>query len=181
MQSSLASAERIFSLIDSVPTVRDRDSGYDPGSIRKKIFFEKVHFSYEDGNPVLQDFDLQIDSGEKIALVGPTGGGKSTIINLICRFYEPTRGRITFDGVDYLHFTQAGIQSRVGIVLQTPHLFSGSIAENIRFGRLEASAEEIAEAAHLSRAHERPNPISAGGEHEETPGPARQHPRFILT
>ena len=88
MQSTLASAERIFSLTDSVPEVRDRESSYDPGSILKVISFEQVNFSYEEGKPVLQGFNLQIQPGERIALVGPAGGGKSTIINLICCFYE---------------------------------------------------------------------------------------------
>ena len=154
MQDSLASAERIFSLIDSVPEVRDRDDAYDPGNLLKRISFKNVDFYYEAEKPVLKGFNLRIEQGQNIALVGPTGGGKSTIINLICRFYEPIKGIISFDGIDYLNLTQHAIQSRIGMVLQNPHLFSGSIAENIRFGRLEASVKEIEEAARLSRAHE---------------------------
>ncbi len=152
MQSSLASAERVFSLIDSVPEIRDQESAYDPGTIRSAISFEHVDFYYEQGKPVLKDFNLCIRQGESIALVGPTGGGKSTIINLICRFYEPSSGEIYFDGVDYRRLTLHSIQSRIGIVLQTPHLFSGSIGENIRYGRLDATPEEIEEAARLSKA-----------------------------
>ena len=127
MQSALASAERVFSLIDSVPGVRDSKAAYDPGTIRRAISFNKVDFYYEKGKQVLTDFSLRINQGEKIALVGPTGGGKSTIINLICRFYEPTKGSVSFDGVDYRRFTLHSIQSRVGVVLQTPHLFSGTV------------------------------------------------------
>ena len=92
--------------------------------------------------------------GETIALVGPTGGGKSTIINLICRFYEPTAGMIRIGGRDYTEMKLDAIQSRIGIVLQTPHLFSGTVRENIRYGRLEATDQEVEEAARLARAHE---------------------------
>lgn len=154
MQNALASAERVFSLIDSNPEVQDRAGAGDHCSLLKVIDFNHVDFFYEQGKPVLEDFNLKIRQGESLALVGPTGGGKSTIINLICRFYEPVGGTISFGGVDYLRYTQEAIQSRIGIVLQTPHLFSGSIEDNIRFGRLEASLKEIETAARLSRAHE---------------------------
>ena len=154
MQNSLASAERVFSLIDSVPEIQDLERAYDPGTIRSTISFKHVDFYYEKGKPVLKAFNLRIRQGESIALVGPTGGGKSTIINLICRFYEPSGGEIQFDGADYRRLTLHSIQSRIGMVLQTPHLFSGTIGENIRYGRLEAMEEEIEEAARLSKAHD---------------------------
>jgi len=154
MQHAIASAERIFSLVDSVPAVADRQGAYDPGSIHGDIEFDHVSFSYDDGKPVLCDFSLTVQRGETIALVGPTGGGKSTIVNLLCRFYEPVEGSIRIGGRDYTGFSQRAIQSRIGVVLQTPHLFSGTIRENIRYGRLDASDEEVEQSAKLAGAHE---------------------------
>jgi ATP-binding cassette subfamily B protein len=147
MQHAIASAERVFSLVDSVPDVIDREDAYHPDELRGDIQFEDVGFSYERGKPVLKNFNLEIKRGETIALVGPTGGGKSTIVNLVCRFYEPTHGRITIAGTDYTEFSLESIQSRIGVVLQTPHLFSGSILENIRYGRLDAGDGEVVDAA----------------------------------
>ena len=144
MQQAIASAERMFSLIDSEPQIKDRPKAIDPGSIRGDIIFDHVTFHYEeDGKPVLDDFSLHVKRGETIALVGPTGGGKSTIVNLLCRFYEPQSGRIFIGGRDYTSLSLQAIQSRIGVVLQTPHLFSGTIAENLRYGRLAATDEEI--------------------------------------
>jgi ATP-binding cassette subfamily B protein len=154
MQHSIASAERIFTLLDSVPEVYDRPDAVDPGTIRGTIEFDHVDFTYEDEKPVLSDFSLKVELGEMIALVGPTGGGKTTIVNLLCRFYEPKRGIIRINGHDYTGFTLHGIQSRVGIVLQTPHLFSGSIRENIRYGCLNASEEDVEQASRLAGAHD---------------------------
>jgi ATP-binding cassette subfamily B protein len=154
MQDAVASAERVFSLIDAVPEVADKEGASDPGTIRGAIGFEQVDFWYKEGEPVLTGLDLQVRQGETIALVGPTGGGKSTIINLICRFYEPSRGTIRISGRDYTELTLDAIQSRIGVVLQTPHLFSGSVRDNIRYGRLEATDEEVEEAARLTRAHD---------------------------
>lgn len=154
MQNSVASAERVFSLIDAKPEIVDRPYAVDPGTVRGDIEFDHVDFYYEQDKPVLADFDLKVRQGETIALVGPTGGGKSTIVNLICRFYEPKAGAIRIGGLDYTSFTLHSIQSRIGIVLQTPHLFSGSIRENIRYGRLDATDEEIEQAANLAHAHE---------------------------
>ena len=155
LQHAIASAERIFSMIDAVPTVVDLPGAKDPGTIRGNIAFEDVNFAYDDApdETVLEDFSLQVRQGETIALVGPTGGGKSTIVNLVCRFFEPTSGRILIGGTDYKEFTLQGIQSRIGVVLQTPHLFSGSVLENIRFGRLNATDAEVEEAAKLASAH----------------------------
>jgi len=159
MQHSIASAERMFSLIDAVPDVADRRDAFDPGTISGDIEFDHVHFYYDDSgeegenNPVLKDFSLHVKRGETIALVGPTGGGKSTIVNLLCRFYEPKQGHIRIGGVDYTKYSLQAIQSRIGVVLQTPHLFSGTIRENLRYGRLNATNEEIEEAATLAGAH----------------------------
>jgi ATP-binding cassette subfamily B protein len=154
MQNSVASAERVFSLIDAEPEIVDRPQAFDPGTIQGDIEFDHVDFYYEQDKPVLTDFDLLVKQGETMALVGPTGGGKSTIVNLICRFYEPKGGVIRIGGVDYTSLSMQAIQSRIGVVLQTPHLFSGTIRENIRYGRLEATDEEVAAAARLAHAHE---------------------------
>ncbi len=154
MQHSIASAERIFSLVDSVPTVVDQAGATDPGTIQGDIEFDHVSFAYDDGKPVLKDFTLHVKQGETIALVGPTGGGKTTIVNLLCRFYEPTQGQIRIGGRDFTSLTLHAIQSRIGIVLQTPHLFSGTVRENLRYGRLKATDAEIEEASHLAGASE---------------------------
>jgi ATP-binding cassette subfamily B protein len=154
MQQSIASGERAFSLIDSVPEIEDAADAQEPVNIRGDIRFDQVTFHYEAGKPVLQNFDLLVQQGETIALVGATGSGKSTIVNLLCRFYEPQEGCILFNGVDYTQLTQHAVQSRIGMVLQTPHLFSGSVRENLRYGRLDASDEEIVAAAKLAGAHD---------------------------
>ena len=154
MQQSVASAERMFSLIDAVPEVRDQNGATSVETISGDIEFDHVDFYYEDGKPVLNDFSLTVKQGETIALVGPTGGGKSTIVNLLCRFYEPKQGMIWISGNDYTQLTLHSIQSRIGIVLQTPHLFSGTIRDNIRYGKLDASDEEVFQAAHLAGAHD---------------------------
>ncbi len=154
MQHAIASAERSFSLIDAVPEVTDRPGAIDPGTIRGDIEFDHVDFYYEEDKPVLQDFTLTVRRGETIALVGPTGGGKSTIVNLVCRFYEPQAGVIRIGGRDYTELSLHAIQSRIGVVLQTPHLFSGTIRENVRYGRLDATDGEIEEAAKLAGAHD---------------------------
>lgn len=154
LQHAIASAERIFSLIDAIPDVQEKPGSHHPGSILSEIEFDHVDFYYEAEKPVLQDFTLRVKPGEKIALVGPTGGGKTTIVNLLCRFYEPRNGTIKIGGMDYKDISLNAIQSRIGVVLQTPHLFSGSIRENIRYGRLNASDAEVESAARAAGAHE---------------------------
>jgi ATP-binding cassette subfamily B protein len=154
MQHAIASAERVFSLIDAVPDVTDQPEAMDPGTIRGDIEFDGVDFWYEADKPVLTDFTLKVNQGETIALVGPTGGGKTTVINLLCRFYEPQQGAIRIGGRNYRELSLHAIQSRIGVVLQTPHLFSGTIRENIRYGKLDATDEEIEEAARLAGAHD---------------------------
>jgi ATP-binding cassette subfamily B protein len=166
MQQSIASAERMFSLIDAVPEVTDRPDAFDPGSILGEIEFDHVDFFYEDDKPVLTNFTLKVKPGETIALVGPTGGGKSTIVNLICRFYEPKRGAIRIGGKDYRQYALQAIQSRIGIVLQTPHLFSGNIRENIRYGRLNATNSDVERAARLAGAHDFIERLEKGYEEE---------------
>ena len=154
MQRSIASAERIFSLLDSEPAIFDKPGSIEVESLRGEINFDQVCFSYEDDDIVLEDFNLKVSPGETIALVGPTGGGKSTIVNLLCRFFEPLGGKILINNNDYTDYTLNTIQSKIGIVLQTPHLFSGSIEDNIRYGKLDSTFEDIITAAKLAGAHE---------------------------
>jgi len=152
LQRSIASAERIFSLVDQKPDITNQAEAINVNTLQGTIEFESVHFYYEDDDPVLSDFSFLVNAGETIALVGPTGGGKSTIVNLLCRFFEPKSGRILINEVDYTHYSLHSLQSKIGIVLQTPHLFSGSIEENIRYGDLQASFDQIQEASRLAGA-----------------------------
>ncbi len=154
MQQAVASAERIFSLIDEEPDVVDRLKAQKVDHIRGTIEFDHVDFRYEADKPVLNDFSLTVKPGETIALVGPTGAGKSTVVNLLCRFYEPVSGQIRINGTDYQDLTLDSIHSRIGMVLQTPHLFSGTVMENIRYGRLTATDEEVVTAARMAGAHD---------------------------
>ncbi len=155
MQRSIASAERIFSLLDSKPEIVDLPGSLTQDSLSGDIMFKGVSFYYDDDDDmVLENFELDVKQGETIALVGPTGGGKSTIVNLLCRFFEPRDGHILINNKDYTGYTLDSIQSRIGIVLQTPHLFSGSIEDNIRYGKLDASEHEIHNASKLAGAHD---------------------------
>lgn len=153
-QHAIASAERTFSLLDTEADIVDKPGSIDPGTIAGDITFDNVDFYYEENDPILEKFNLHIKAGETIALVGHTGSGKSTLVNLLCRFYEPSNGKILFGEHDYTDLSQNAIQSRIGMVLQTPHLFSGTIRDNIRYGRLDASDEEVEKAAGLSGAHD---------------------------
>lgn len=155
LQMAHASAERVMGLLNTVPDIQDRPGlqGQWP-KLRGAIRFENVSFAYNPQEPVLTNFDLDIEAGQTVALVGETGSGKSTIVNLVCRFYEPTAGRILIDGADYRERPLAWLQSSLGCVLQNPHLFSGTIKENIRYGKLSASDEEVERAAKLVNAHD---------------------------
>jgi ATP-binding cassette subfamily B protein len=163
---SQASAERVFSLIETEADIVDSsrvvekygDMFYSsrenwPG-FNGNIRFDHVSFSYKDGENVLEDFTLDIRAGETIALVGETGAGKTTIVNLACRFYEPTSGSILIDGVDYRERPLLWLYSNLGYVLQEPHLFSGTVKDNIAYGRPDVKEEEVIEAAKLVNAHE---------------------------
>jgi ATP-binding cassette subfamily B protein len=205
MQGAQAAGERVLSLLNTIPAIKDSDevverirkagSGFgvpsseaqsirsnhtrddwaarnpEPGTPNPElqthplaldghpdrldaIEFRNVSFAYANGKPVLTDFNLQVSPGETIALVGPTGGGKSTIVSLVCRFYEPTHGQVLIDGIDYRERSLHWLQSSLGIVLQAPHLFSGTIADNIRYGKLDATQPQVEEAARLVHAHE---------------------------
>jgi len=153
-QHSIASAERIFKLVDTKPEVHNRADAVEAQTLLGEIEFDHVDFFYEDRKPVLTDFTLKVKAGETIALVGPTGGGKSTIVNLLCRFYEPQNGMIRINGRDYTEYTMESIHNKIGIVLQTPHLFSGTVRENIRYGKLTATDAEVEEAAGIAGAHD---------------------------
>ncbi len=161
LQASQAAAERVLSLLETEPEICDSPEvvekygdSFHPKKenwpdIRGDIEFDRVSFHYKGGEEVLHDFSLHVKAGQTVALVGETGSGKSTIVNLVCRFYEPTEGRILIDGTDYRQRSILWLQAHLGYVLQQPHLFSGTIRENIRFGRLDATDEEIETAAKM--------------------------------
>jgi ATP-binding cassette, subfamily B, bacterial len=183
LQSAQASAERLLSLINTEPDIRDTPeviaafgTEFEPKraawpQVTGEIEFRNVGFQYKDGERVLRNFNLHVPAGQTIALVGETGSGKSTIVNLACRFYEPTEGGILIDGVDYRERSILWHESHLGYVLQQPHLFSGTIRENIRYGRLEATDEEVEAAARMVNAdtfvgrmeHGYDSPVGEGG------------------
>lgn len=155
LQGAQASAERIQQLFDTEPEVKESgDALVAPQESIDSIEFEDVGFAYRDGKPVLDEFRLNVKTGQTIALVGPTGGGKSTIVSLACRFYEPTNGRILINDIDYRKRSIHSLQSNLGIVLQTPHLFRDNVRENIRYGRLDATDDEVESVARLVNAHD---------------------------
>jgi len=165
-QMAQASAERVLQLLHSEPQIVDspeviekygtildpKPQNYEP--MFGNVTFDHVNFSYNPEEPVLKDFNITVTSGQTIALVGETGSGKSTIVNLLCRFYEPVSGKILIDGTDMKDRSIGWLHSNLGYVLQSPHLFSGSVAENIRYGKLAATEEEIIAAAKLVNAHD---------------------------
>lgn len=148
-QDSLSAGERIFSLLDESITIQDATNATDFEPIKGDIEYRNVEFYYQKEHPVLPNFNLKIKAGESIALVGATGEGKTTIANLIPRFYEPKNGQILIDNQDYTTKTVKSLRQQIGIVLQTPHLFSGTIEENIRFGKLDSSKSDIEKALNL--------------------------------
>ncbi len=148
-QGCLSAGERIFSLIDEKEEIQNQEGASDFKDIKGAITFSNVAFHYNENNPVLTDFNLKIEAGTSVALVGATGEGKSTIVNLVARFYEPTNGQLLVDGVDYTTKSLQSLRSNLGIVLQTPHLFSGTIQENIVYGRQEATLADIEQALAL--------------------------------
>jgi ATP-binding cassette subfamily B multidrug efflux pump len=153
-QSTMASSERIFTLLDTEPDLIDIPGATTLPLIEGQVTFSQVGFSYKDGEPVLYDINLSVAPGERIALVGETGAGKSTIIRLLSRFFDVSEGVISVDDYDIRTVTKASLRSQLGIVLQDTFLFGGTIADNIRYGRLDASEEEIIDAAKAVGAHE---------------------------
>jgi ATP-binding cassette subfamily B multidrug efflux pump len=151
---TMASSERIFEILDTKPSVTDKPGARDLPSITGRVEFQDVHFSYLPDRPALRGISLDVRPGQTVALVGPTGSGKSTIINLLCRFYDVTEGSVLVDDIDVRDVTISSLRSQVGVVLQEPFLFTGTIMENIRFGRLDATDEEVIAAARLIGADE---------------------------
>ncbi len=151
---AMASSERIFEFIDEQPTVQEKDEASPLPNIRGNVDFEHIVFEYEKGRPALKNFSLSVKEGQSIALVGHTGSGKSTVINLLCRFYDPVSGGVKIDGHDIRDVKIQSLRSQVGIVLQDTFIFSGTIRDNIRFGRLEATDEEVEFAARAVNAHD---------------------------
>ncbi|MDQ1552418.1 MAG: ATP-binding cassette, subfamily multidrug efflux pump, partial [Actinomycetota bacterium] len=147
LQSGVASAERVFELLDAPEQSPDADPASSPKSTDGRLTFENVKFSYDPETPLIDDVSLTADPGQMIAIVGPTGAGKTTLVNLMERFYELDGGRITLDGVDIATMTRDDLRSRMGMVLQDTWLFGGTIRDNIAYGRTGATEEDIVEAA----------------------------------
>ena len=153
-QSALAGVERIFLLLDEPSQLNDAPDATEMPAIKGEVSFEQVSFGYSANQLILKDVNLQAQPGQTIALVGPTGAGKSTIINLILRFYDVSGGAVKVDGIDIRSVTQASLRRQIGIVLQDNLLFSGTVAENIAFGRPQATQVEIEAAAQVANVHE---------------------------
>ena len=153
-QEAMGATKRVFQLMDSRPQIQDLPAARDIVSIEGAISLLQVSFAYEDDNEVLRDINLEIASGEIIALVGPSGAGKSTLFNLIPRFYDPDAGSIHIDGRDIRNLTQRSLRQQIGIVPQETLLFGGTIRENILYGKLDASEEELIAAAKSANAHD---------------------------
>ncbi len=155
MQSAIAGAERIFELLDTEPSITDhREAAAMPPSIDGQIVYDNVSFAYNEDEPVLDSVSAEIEPGQMVALVGPTGAGKTTFVSLLLRFYDTQQGSICIDGHDVRSVSVASLRRMIGIVPQDTYLFSSTIMENIRYGRLDASDEEVIEAAKIANAHE---------------------------
>ena len=151
--SALAGAERVFDIMDTAPELPDKEDAVTPAPLRGEIVLNDVTFGYVEGQTILKNVSFYAKPGQKIALVGSTGAGKTTITNLITRFYDIDSGSITIDGVDIRDFKRDYLRQNIAMVLQDTHLFSGTVKENIRYGRLDATDEEVVEAAKLASAH----------------------------
>ncbi|WP_242942241.1 ABC transporter ATP-binding protein [Clostridium sp. USBA 49] len=152
LQSAIAGAERVFEVLDEEEEAEDIDNAKTLKNPKGHVVFQNVSFGYNKDIPVLKNINFEVKAGESIALVGPTGSGKTTIVNLLTRFYDVTEGRILLDGCDIRNYERDYLRKCFGIVLQDTYLFSGTIKENIRYGRLEASDKEIEEAAKMANA-----------------------------
>lgn len=153
-QRGMTGIERFQEIMDVVPDIRDKEGAEPLRNVKGAIEFDHVSFEYpDDHNPVLEDICLSVRPGERIALVGPSGGGKTTLCNLLPRFYDATEGRICIDGMDIRDASLKSLRSNIGVVQQDVYLFSGSVFENIRYGRPDASEEEVMEAARMAGAH----------------------------
>jgi subfamily B ATP-binding cassette protein MsbA len=146
--------ERIQAILSADEIVRERPSAIDPGRVRGAIRFDRVSFGYEADRPVLHEVSFSIEPGEVVGIVGPTGSGKSTMLSLLPRFYEPMLGRVLIDGIDIADYKIAALRSQIGFVLQDTVLLHGTIRENIAYGRPNATEAEIVEAARIANADE---------------------------
>jgi ATP-binding cassette subfamily B protein len=153
LQRAMTSGQHIFELMDIRPDITDKQGAIDLPNINGAIKFEHVHFHYDEGVPVLSDIDVSINSGEKIALVGATGAGKTTFVSLVSRFYDPTQGRITIDNIDVRDMTRVSFAKHTGTVTQDPFLFSGTIKDNIIFSHSDITDEHLVEASKTIGAH----------------------------
>lgn len=154
LQNSLAAAERVFELMDTEADVKDSPDAYDIENVKGEIKFENVSFGYRDGVLVLDDINVTVNPGETLALVGPTGVGKTTFISLVARFYDTVSGNIKIDGNDIKGITQKSLRDNISVVLQDVFLFNGTIAENIAYGCENATMEDIIKAAQVANAHD---------------------------
>ncbi len=162
LQSALAGAERVFEIMDAEPEEVGGNEPLEIENVKGDIKFKHVKFSYVEGEPVLKDLDLWVKSGQKIAIVGATGSGKTTVINLLTRFYDVDGGEILLDGQDIRNIPMEKLRGSIGIVLQDTVIFSESIAQNIRYGRIDATDEEVIAAAKLARVHDFASKLSDG-------------------
>jgi len=154
LQRAMASGVRIFELLDIEPEIKDSPQAIEMPSIKGDISIQHISFGYEPGAEVLHDVDLNVDPGETVAIVGRTGSGKSSLTNLITRFYEAHMGQVFIDGFDVKSVTQHSLRRQIGVVPQDPFLFSGTIEDNIRYGKPEASHEQVIEAAKTAGVHD---------------------------
>jgi ATP-binding cassette, subfamily B, multidrug efflux pump len=152
IQAALAGAERVFQIIDTEPEVQDAPDAVPMQETQGHVCFEDIEFSYEPGTPVIKNMSLEAKAGQTIALVGPTGAGKTTIINLLTRFYEIQDGKITIDGTDLRDIKKSDLRGKLGLVLQDTFLFADTVMENIRYGRLDATDDEVIRAAEMADA-----------------------------
>ncbi len=153
IQSSLAGAERIFEIMDHPIEVKDANNPIPLNEIKGEVEFENVSFGYSEKEMILKDINLKAKPGQNIAIVGPTGAGKTTIINLLSRFYDLNKGKITIDGNDISKVRKSDLRSKIGIVLQDTYLFKGTVLENVKYGNVNATIEEVIEACKKSQAH----------------------------
>ncbi|MDH5449655.1 MAG: ABC transporter ATP-binding protein/permease [Candidatus Bathyarchaeota archaeon] len=153
IQSAMAAAERIFETLDTKPEIADASDALELPTVKGEILFENITFGYDSSYPVLRDINVRIEHGKTLAIVGPTGAGKSTFVKLLSRFYEPQSGTIKVDGYNISKLTQESLRRQMGVVLQEPFLFSGTVMENIRYGKLDATEEEVENVAKMVGAY----------------------------